>query len=227
MSKLYSNFISRRIIALTMRLTYHFDSKKDQKICGCSLVKMEPAVYGGARGETASAATRYWALDKVFKGVSLNENDAFIDVGCGKGRILAYLIKKQYPCSITGVEFGRELAEYAQAWTGRYDNITVINDDAFALDYNRYTVVFLARPFETETFLKFRDYLESHLTHKIQFIYVYDSSDGQYLDNRPGWTLLKRDRIFISHGLMMYRSPQRYSRWIYSPTARENNGQQG
>lgn len=67
MSKLYSNFISRRIIALTMRLTYHFDSKKDQKICGCSLVKMEPAVYGGARGETNSAASRYWALDKVLK----------------------------------------------------------------------------------------------------------------------------------------------------------------
>lgn len=200
-----------------MRVTHFFDGIKDRRICGCSLVKYVPSLYRETMGATGSESTCYWALDTIFKDFSFDKSDSFIDVGCGKGRVLAYLADKKVPCTLTGIELNMDVAEYAQNWANRYDNVSIINGNAFELDYNNYTVIFLARPFETETFHKFTEFLESNLKHKIRLIYWVDTQSGSFLENRAGWIMMKREWIFMSHGCFMYRCPQRYSIWEYDP----------
>ena len=215
--KFYSNKIVKKFISLSMRITHFFDGQKDKRICGCSLVKYVPSLYRETMGATGSESSCYWALDRIFAGQNFDANDSFIDVGCGKGRILAYMAAKKYPCALTGIELNSDVAAYAQNWAKAYDNISIINGNAFEQDYNKYTVLFLARPFETETFCRFVEYLEMNLTKKVRVFYWWDTQSGGYLENRPGWELLKREWIFTSHGLFMYRCPQRYTIWEYTP----------
>ena len=93
---------------------------------------------------------------------------------------------------------------------------SLIHGNAFEQDYNQYTDIFRSRPFETDAFYRFVDYLENNLTHKIRLIYWWDTQSGSHLENRAGWNMLKRDWIFTSHGLFMYRCPQRYTIWEYT-----------
>lgn len=209
--------IKRKYIGASKRVTHFFDGRKDKKICGCSLVKYVPSLYRETMGATGSHSTCYWALDKIFEGETFSEKDAFIDVGCGKGRVLAYMISKEYPCSLTGIELNEDVAAYAKQWSDRYKNITIINGNAFELDYNQYTVLFMGRPFETEMFHKFIDQLEEKLTHNIKLFYWCDTQSGDYLENRKGWVRKRREMICKSHGLYMYTTPQGFSLWEYTP----------
>ena len=149
--------LKRKYKSTLIRGTHFFDSRKDKKICGCSLVKYVPSLYRETFGATGSEATCYWALEKIFGDYAFDKNDSFIDIGCGKGRVLAFMQSKGYPCRLTGIELNKDVAAYAQNWASRYDNITILNGNAFELDYNDYSVLFMGRPFETETFCKFID----------------------------------------------------------------------
>ena len=215
--KFYKNFFVRFIIKVTVKIACFFDYLKDKKVCGCSLVKYVPSLYRETLGATGSQATCYWALDEIFLDDTFTEHDKFVDVGCGKGRVLAYLIKNGAPCSLTGIELNKDVAEYAQAWVKRYDNVKIVNANAFDIDYNEFTVLFLGRPFETEVFYKFVNKLEETLNHKIKLYYWWDTQSGAYLENRPGWKGIRRRWIFMSHGLFMYSCPQRYTVWEYTP----------
>ena len=208
--------IKGKYISASKRVTYFFDGRKDKKICGCSLVKYVPSLYRESMGATGSQSTCYWALNKIFEGEVFSEDDAFIDVGCGKGRILAYMVSKSYPCSLTGIELNEEVAAYAKKWAAKYPQINIINGNAFDIDYNNYTVLFLGRPFETEMFHSFIDQLEEKLTHKIKLFYWCDTQSGAYLENRKGWVRKRREMICKSHGLYMYFIPQGFSLWEYA-----------
>ena len=210
-------YIKAYYIKASKKVTYFFDGRKDKKICGCSLVKYVPSLYRETMGATGSQSTCYWALDKIFAGEAFDNNDSFIDVGCGKGRVLAYMQNKGYPCKLTGIELNKDVAAYARKWAERYENITILNGNAFELDYNEYTVLFMARPFETEMFHKFIDQLEEKLTHKIRVFYWCDTQSGDYLENRKGWVRKRHEMIKKSHGLYMYATPQGFSLWEYSP----------
>ncbi len=209
--------IRNKIVNASIVTVHFFDEKKDKKICGCSLVKYVPSLYRETMGATGSESTCYWALEKIIGDSSFGPDDSFIDVGCGKGRVLAYMQSKGYPCRLTGIELNKDVAAYAQQWASRYENMTVLNGNAFELDYNDYSVLFMGRPFETETFYKFIDQLEEKLKHGIRLFYWWDTQSGAYLEDRKGWTMIRRGIISKSHGLYMYRCPQRYTLWEYSP----------
>lgn len=169
-------------------------------------------------GATGSQSTSYWALDKVFSDDVFTENDCFVDIGCGKGRVLAYLIRRKVPCKLSGIEMNKDVAGYAQKWTSRYDSISVLNANAFNVDFNDYTVLFMARPFELDAFCKFIVELENNLKHTVKLYYYYDSQSGGYLEKRSGWKLIRRDWVFVSHGIFLHGSPQRYTVWKYTPS---------
>ena len=215
--KFYRNFFIRKFIRISWKLSELFDGLKDRRICGCSLVKYVPSLYREKMGATGSQSTSYWVLDKIFRNEVLNEDDRFIDVGCGKGRVLAYLIRKKCPCLIEGVELNPEVAEYARKWAAKYKNINIISGSAFDIDYNKYTKLFMGRPFEPEMFHNFIGKLESELVHPVRLYYWVDQQSGGYLENRKGWRMLRRENAFISHSFFICSTPQRYSVWEYEP----------
>ncbi len=204
-------------VALSNRISCAFDAARDKKICGRKLGVFVPTPYADSHGATGSQSAPYIGLGKVLKGLYLARNDSFVDIGCGKGRVIAYLLSRGFQCSITGIEINPEVASVAKDWTAKYNNVEIVEGDAFGLDYNDYNVLFMYRPMETDTFKLFIDLLEMTLTHSIRLYYYVDGQSGYHLNDRPGWTLEKRHNIFFVKGLFIHREPQRYSVWTYSP----------
>lgn len=200
------------------------DSCIDKRICGQSLVKYVPSIFRDDEngvGGTGSQSTHYTLLKRVFSHVELKSNDVFLDVGCGKGRVLAFLVKEKCSCPIYGIEYNEEVGRIASEWAKKYEQIHIIIGDALQVDYNRFTVLSLARSFLPKTFLAFVERLEETLTHPITLIYWYDQESGYLLKNRLGWTMTVREKITRIHGIRIAPWPQGFSVWIYEPKNRK------
>ena len=220
MNKLFHR-IHKKISSIVLRVV---DGAIDRRVCGQSLVKYVNSVYrddANGVGMTGSQSTYYIILKRIFSHVTLTEQDSFLDVGCGKGRVLAFLVKKHAPCKISGIEINEISGKVAKEWTEKYEQISMIIGDAFQIDYNPYTILFLGRPFLPKTFQQFIDHLEESLTHPITLIYWVDQQSGYLLKDRLGWEKQFREKLYVIHGLKIAGAPQGYSIWTYDPAMRE------
>ena len=220
-----NRFIRRIDNAVCSRLLNMADSRMDKRICGQSLVKYVPSIFRDDKngiGGTGSHSTHYALLKRVFSHVELKSTDTFLDVGCGKGRVLAFLIKEKCPCPIYGIEYNEEVGRIADDWAAKYEQVQVIIGDALQLDYNRFTVLSLARSFLPKTFLTFVERLEGNVQHPVTLIYWYDQESGSLLKNRYGWKMIMREKVTRIHGIRIDTWPQSYSIWIYDPKKRED-----
>lgn len=211
---------SKLVRKIRSRFFYMIDHFYDMRICGRSLSQYIPSLFRDDEngvGMTGSQSTYYSILKIIFKHVHITENDVFLDVGCGMGRVLAFCIKEKYPCSVNGIEINEVPGRIAEAWSEKYGNVHVTIGDAFKIDYNPYTVLYLHRPFLPKTFVEFIGVLESQLTHPITFIYWVDQQSGHYLKERPGWTSKHHEIINSIHGVRLPSGPQGYSVWEYTP----------
>ncbi|MCH5321358.1 MAG: methyltransferase domain-containing protein [Eubacterium sp.] len=192
----------------------------DKKICHRSISEYIPSVFRDDEkgiGSTGSESTHYLIIKEIFSHVKLTENDSFIDIGCGMGRVLAYLLNEKVRCKISGVEINEKSGRVALEWAENYDNVNVILGDAFELDYNDYNVFFLGRPFLPQTFKEFIEQFEQKLTHPITFIYWVDQQSGELLDGRKGWDKQYQKKILKVSGLRVAFVEQGYSVWTYTP----------
>ena len=207
------------------RLLRIMDNYVDQNICGQSLEEYVPSIFRddvNGIGSTGSQATHYLILKHIFTCVELKSSDTFLDVGCGKGRVLAFLVKEKYSCEIYGVEHNESVGIMASEWSKKYSNVHIIIKNAFSLDYNAFSVLFMCRPFLPKTFLEFIEYLEETLIHSIVLIYWVDQQSGYLLMNRLGWKMQTRKTLNRIYGIKIAESPQAYSIWNYDPKKREN-----
>ncbi|MDS9473098.1 class I SAM-dependent methyltransferase [Sporosarcina pasteurii] len=53
-------------------------------------------------------ATPYWMLDELFKAYTVNQAGAFVDFGCGKGRVLFY-VHHRFQVPVVGIEMNVQL----------------------------------------------------------------------------------------------------------------------
>lgn len=202
---------------LSGQITTACDMVKDFKICGKSLTKYVASVDRKVLQATGSESARYWALDEVFKDMKFNKDDKFIDVGCGKGRILAEMERIKFPGQLYGIELNPDVAKYAQDWANRYDNLTIMSGDAFKLDYNDYNIIMLCRPFLEEMYVTFLEKMEKDIKHPVTVILYVDNYMAKYVKDKPQWTMHKQEVVF-KKGLLAYSYyPVRYSIWTYDP----------
>jgi SAM-dependent methyltransferase len=213
--------IERAVSGRVLRL---YDRITDRRICGQSLVKTVAGISEDKKkgiGGTASQSTHYLFLKYIFSHVSLTESDTLIDVGCGKGRVLAFLIKENCPCRICGIEYNEAVGKIAQEWTAKYEQAEVLIGDAFQLDYNDYTVLTLARPFLPVTFCSFIQKLEETLVHPITLVSWYDQNLVRYVHNRPGWHAAYHEMVKSVHGWKIALYPSSFTVWTYDPDERK------
>lgn len=202
---------------LSGQITTACDMVKDFKICGKSLTNYVASVDRKVLQATGSESARYWALDEVFKDMKFNKDDKFIDVGCGKGRILAEMERIKFPGQLYGIELNPDVAKYAQDWANRYDNLTIMSGDAFKLDYNDYNIIMLCRPFLEEMYVTFLEKMEKDIKHPVTVILYVDNYMAKYVKDKPQWTMHKQEVVF-KKGLLAYSYyPVRYSIWTYDP----------
>ena len=207
---------NRIYIYVTYKIVRIIDGFHDRRICGCDLTKMrETNIEGGNH----YAPTCYWNLDELFKDTKFTSDDHLVDIGSGKGRVLAWWLGKNLPGKCTGIELDPFVAGVARKWLKRYpeERVRMIEGNAIEQEYDQYTIIYIFRPFAKEFLVKLLERLEAQLTHPIRFYYMSDLFSCEVFWNRPGWKGIRRRKIYKKYGLCMYRSPQYYSVWTYDP----------
>ncbi|HYQ87983.1 MAG TPA: class I SAM-dependent methyltransferase [Bacteroidota bacterium] len=92
---------------------------------------------------------------RILKTVNLTLDDIFVDIGCGKGRMLCCSALSDVREAI-GIEQSPELCAIARSnaarLRGRKAPITIIQGRAQELDYRKGTVFYLYNPFDPSVF---------------------------------------------------------------------------
>jgi len=101
----------------------------------------------------------YEDLDRVFRGVSVGPADVIVDVGCGKGRSLNWLIDRFPANALYGIELDPELCAATAKRLRRRRNVTVVCGDATRLIPPEGTVFYLFNPFDSTVMSRFADAL--------------------------------------------------------------------
>lgn len=205
--KTYSK-ISRKLI--TFR-----DIINDYINCGISLEKYVKSIDRSI--STGSESTRYMALKEIFKDINIKNGDRFVDVGCGKGRVLAYVHSAAKDCEVTGIEFNTPVADYAKKWVDKKKNVNIINGNAFDINCDDYDIFYFNRPFMEETFVKFAEKMNRELKHPATVICYADSYMSKHLKDLPHWERVKRG-VLYKKGIWIYSYyPQLYSILKFNP----------
>lgn len=112
-------------------------------------------IRAGGTAQTSKPGSVYYAsighrlIREVLDRLKLSENDEFLDIGCGKGRVLA--ITSSYPAkSIVGIEYEPSLAAVARKNVGHRPNISIVEGAAENFDYSTITAAYAFNPVEPD-----------------------------------------------------------------------------
>lgn len=133
---------------MTREELFAADERLDIQVCGRSLAAAGPTRFA-ADGAHDPTPTPYFVLDELLGGLSLGRGDHLLDVGCGRGRVLAYAARRFPAARVTGVELDPALAEYASSWSEGIPGVSVRRGSALGLSLAPYTHFYLFNPFDT------------------------------------------------------------------------------
>jgi precorrin-6B methylase 2 len=141
--------------------------------------------------EFAYGAVDYTQIKKIIAFLQLNENDIFIDIGCGKGRVILYAATQKIK-KVIGIEYEKGLADIARrninSCKALKTEIEVIQADAAVYTITEGTVFFINNPFGYKTLLKVLDNIKkSILAYPRKVRIVYNGSQYQVLLEMSGW----------------------------------------
>lgn len=135
---------------------------------------------------TGYQPTHYHILPSLLRYV--NSDDTFVDLGCGKGRVLWFVATRRKLRKAIGVEIEPELAQIAREnmkKAGLRTPVTIIEGDASQVDLSECTVYFLYNPFGERTLRAVLENIRRSLRARprsIQIIHVNPKS-AQILDD--------------------------------------------
>lgn len=213
-----------RTISSEADLLLH-DSEVDREVCGVSLFVPDKA--GPSRqGAHNSSPTYYFVLEELFAHLDLDGSSHLLDVGCGKGRVLAHFLRQGLPGQATGIELDPDMAAIARSWTSSHANLHVLEGSVLDLDLGPYTHLYLYNPFDPNVLGRFIDAVEAHMAHPCTVIHMSDNGDTWWYLGRPGWTELDSGEFLCyrnSRGreIRAFECPQHYTIWRYDPPSRD------
>lgn len=117
-------------------------------------------------------------------------SDAFVDLGCGKGRNLIIAAELGF-AQVIGVEFARELADVAKRNLQKLNigNATIIHGDAVEYQFpDSNLILYMANPFSADVMSKVIDRLGEFCAkhpHRQLFVMYYNPRWANVIDRAP------------------------------------------
>ncbi|AOV06807.1 SAM-dependent methyltransferase [Sporosarcina ureilytica] len=152
-------------------------------------------------------ATPYWMLDELFKEYTLDRAGAFVDYGCGKGRVLFY-VHHRFQVPVVGIEMNDQLyreallneASYLQHKKKVSKSIRIEHE--FAESYRIADIdscFFLFNPFSLQIFMKVIHHILRSVeanNRTVDIILYYPAEEYiDYLEMKTPFTLFKEVKM--------------------------------
>jgi SAM-dependent methyltransferase len=139
-------------------------------------------LYGGV-----IAATEYAILNEIFDG-RIRDNDTIVDVGCGNGRVIRWLVSRGVKQQIFGIEFNKDAAAYAARKLSRFSNVTIIEGDVLDNIPDSASLFYLYNPFDERVTDAFRSKLEERENLEEGTVILYfNCQHVNVFQNSPRW----------------------------------------
>ncbi len=158
------------------------------------------------------ASMSYETIRDVLDFMSLEKDDVFVDIGCGKGRVLS-LAARHTVRKVIGVDLSKEFCEIARANAGRLRGrkspVEVHNSNAEKFDYSEGTAFILFNPFGPSTLNAVLSKVHHDVRSRpVRIAYANPVHDDVFaghtwLEQYERWD---REKLGIEHSVSFYRS---------------------
>ena len=158
------------------------------------------------------ATMSYHTIRKVLDFLSLQKDDVFVDIGCGKGRVLCLAARHQLR-KVIGVDLSKEFCEIARLnagrMRGRRSPVVVHNSNAVDFNYSEGTAFILFNPFGPTTLNAVLSKIHRDATgHLVRIAYanpVHDEvfAGHSWLQPYERW---EKEKLDMEHSVYFYRS---------------------
>jgi SAM-dependent methyltransferase len=101
--------------------------------------------------------SQYEDLPTLFGAAAVAPDDVIVDVGCGKGRVLNWLLRHHPGNRLIGIELDAEVCARTRRRLRHWRNVTVLCGDATELLPADGTVFYLFNPFDERVLRRFAD----------------------------------------------------------------------
>ncbi len=206
---------------MTQEELFQADIARDIVLAGRPLAAPYATRFAEA-GAHDPTPTPYFVLDELLGPLHLGEGDHLLDVGCGCGRVLAYMQERFPAACATGVELDPKLARIAQAWTQPHSNLAVRQASVLDLDLAPYTHIYLFNPFDTAVLTRFLGKLARAARRPVTLVHMSDNGETYSYLGRAGFSLMLEGSIQSYHAaegeaVEVFGCPQHWSRWRFVP----------
>ncbi len=97
----------------------------------------------------------YFLLPKLFANTTITEKDVIVDIGCGKGRVINWLLAQGKRNKIIGIELDPDIAEETKKRLRQHKNVEIIHGNVLDCLPSNGTLFYLYNPFNADILKKF------------------------------------------------------------------------
>lgn len=181
---LKNKFKSLWILKQNLRETcneHFFENKLGIETSGGSYSKDDLSMF---KDSHMYSPTPYIALEEIITKLEIENDDIFVDIGCGKGRVIFYASRLKLK-KVIGIELRKDMIDIAKhnlrMLKFRNTNIEIINSDIIDYHFNDGTIFFMYAPFGSKTLQKVLGNIKESLKRnqrKIRIVYFDIVADG-------------------------------------------------
>jgi SAM-dependent methyltransferase len=115
-------------------------------------------------GATPTVSTKHASIPFLL-GPVLRPGDVFVDVGCGRGRVLNWVVDDGRAAAIFGIEIDKRFAAEVALRFKDNERVTIVAGDALTLLPDTATVLYLWNPFERWVMERFKEFVIAKYRH--------------------------------------------------------------
>lgn len=175
----------------TLIKEHYYEKRLGIETMASSPFKDDISLYRDAQAYTPIP---YAVIEKMLDNLRLAPEDVFVDLGCGKGRVICTVAARRLK-KVVGVEIRQDLAAMAKEnlKTLKLNNtsVEIVNADVVNYDVSEGTVFFMFHPFGRQTFAKVVENIKASLvTHPRRIRIVYYSPALRDILESQDWLVL-------------------------------------
>lgn len=103
------------------------------------------------------ANSDYDDLPFLFRAAEIARDDVLVDVGCGKGRVINWLLRHYPANAVYGIELDPEVCAATAKRLRRFANVKIVCGDATTMLPSDGTLFYLFNPFDEHVLRRFAD----------------------------------------------------------------------
>lgn len=111
-------------------------------------------------GAHDTGSSYYFVLSRLFRKYPVQESDVLVDVGCGKGRVINWWLRKGYRNRIIGIELDEVIAAKTKETFGKFKNVEIVCGNAVDTIPEDGTLFYLYNPFDGSVMKAFKERLK-------------------------------------------------------------------